>query len=256
MSKPATISSLVRIAAKSEPEFQDVVVGVFNDEPVERIAEFFDRLNIPRSVEGTDLLVPLLDLSAAGGSVTNLDDEKLIHAMVQKYSERHEKKLKWHAQRPSLEGGRNVLLLMRHSLAMADVRLHRLRNLLAKQDEYTPDEWSTARDLMNGAYLSFRNMLNQLGGQWIDAMISEVDREDLEELLGNFYEFVDATIRKLEAHRVAIEERRMELTVVPREFDPVKPPNYFGGDIMGRGPWKQYWNNVEERSHHFRQALA
>ena len=109
---------------------------------------------------------------------------------------------------------------------------------------------------MNGAYLSFRNMLNQLGGQWIDAMCAEVEREELEELLGNFYEFIDATIRKLEAHRAAIEERRMELTVVPRDFDPVKPPNYFGGDIMGRGPWKQFWNNIEDRSHHFRQALA
>jgi hypothetical protein len=48
----------------------------------------------------------------------------------------------------------------------------------------------------------------------------------------------------------------MELTVVPVGFDPVKPPVYFGGDLLGRGPWKQFWNAIEDRSLHFREALG
>ncbi|MEO0603580.1 MAG: hypothetical protein AAF211_19225, partial [Myxococcota bacterium] len=49
MSKQATIASLIRTAAKSEAEFVEVMDQIFEDDDVERIFEFFDRLNIPRS---------------------------------------------------------------------------------------------------------------------------------------------------------------------------------------------------------------
>jgi hypothetical protein len=251
-----TISSLIRQAARSEAEFLSVIELVFAEETAERIAEFFDRLNIPRSVEGENLAEPLPPLDSASATVKNYEDERLINHGIQKYMDRHLKKLKWHAQRPTMEGSGNVLLLMRQGIAITDIRLRRLANLMRVKDELTPEEWAIARDIMNRAYMSFRHYLSQLGGQWIDAAITQLERTELEALVGNFYELVDATVRRLEEHKARIEARRMELTVLPVGFDPVKPPVYFGGDLLGRGPWKQFWTAIEDRSHHFREALG
>ena len=251
-----TISSLVRVAARSESEFLSVIEQVFAEEPAARIAEFFDRLNIPRSVEGENLAEPLPPLEQAVASVQSYEDERQINNGIQTYMDRHLKKLKWHAQHPTREGSANVLLLMRQGIAITEIRLRRLIRLLGIKDELTPTEWSIARDIMNRAYMSFRHYLSQLGGQWIDAAITTLERSDLEELVGNFYELVDSAVRRLEEHRVRIEARRVELTVLPPGFDPVKPPVYFGGDLLGRGPWKQFWAAIEDRSHHFREALG
>lgn len=256
MSKSVTISSLVRQAAKSEADFVATVEQVFAEEPSERIADFFDRLNIPRSVEGDALLEPIAVLGGPCHTVSDYASEQAISSGMQKYMERHQKKLKWHAQRPSIDGGRNVLLLAREAMIVTELRLSRLHALLQSKDELTPQEWAIARELMNRSYLAFRDVLAQIGGGWIDAAAAQLDRTELEGLLGNFYEIVDHAVRKLEEHREKIEERRQALAVLPPGFDPVKPPIYFGGDLMGRGPWKQFWNVVEDRAHHFREALS
>ncbi|MCB9663063.1 MAG: hypothetical protein H6732_03045 [Alphaproteobacteria bacterium] len=256
MSKTVTISSLVRQAAKSETDFVSTVEQVFAEEPYDRVADFFDRLNIPRSVEGDALQEPIATLTATCHKVGEYAEEQQISNGMQKYMERHQKKLKWHAQRPSIEGGRNVLLLAREAMLVTELRLARLHALLQTKDELTPQEWAIARELMNRSYLAFRDVLAQVGGAWIDAATTQLDRQDLEELLGNFYEIVDHAVRRLEEHREKIEERRQALAVLPPGFDPVKPPIYFGGDLMGRGPWKQFWNVVEDRAHHFREALS
>ena len=83
-----------------------------------------------------------------------------------------------------------------------------------------------------------------------------LDRNEVSDKLRDFYELVDQSVRSLEEHRSRIEERRLELTVSPEGFPPVKPPNYFGGDIMGLGPWTQYWKNLNSRAHHFRETAA
>ncbi|MGC6494687.1 MAG: hypothetical protein ACON5B_17755 [Myxococcota bacterium] len=255
MSKQVTISSLVRQSAKTEAEFVRVLLEVFENETPERVAEYFDRLNVPRSVQGDEFNAELTSLDAAAKDVFTYEQERDINIGMQKYMDRHVKKLKWHAQRPSMEGARNVLLIMREGMMVTDLRLTRLTRLLQSKDELTPLEWSYAREMMNRAYFAFRNFLNQLGGPWIDAMLATQDREEFFEMIGSFYEHVDAVIRKLETHREAIEARREELTVLPPGHDPVKPPRYFGGDLLARGPWTQFWGVVETRSHHFREAL-
>jgi hypothetical protein len=255
MSK-TTISSLIRQAARSEPEFFAVIEQVFEEETPERIAEFFDRLNIPRSVEGENLAEPLPPLERALTTVTSYAEEAVINAGIQKYMDRHLKKLKWHAQRPTLEGTANVLLLMRQGIAITEIRIKRLHHLLKVQDEITPESWAAARDIMNKGFMSFRHYLLQLGGPWIDAAKEQLDRNELETIVGRFHELIDAHVRKLEEHRARIETRRVELAVLPEGFPPVKPPVYFAGDLMGRGPWKQFWVSLEDRSHHFREALS
>ncbi len=258
MSKTSTIASLVRQAAKDEGEFINIIIGVFEEEDIERAWEFFDRLNIPRSHgTGGDHLAPLPSLERPIClRLWDFEGEAKLSAGVQRFLDRHERKIKWHAGHPSIEGIDNVLLLCRAAMMTTALRLRRLRLLLDSKHELTPLEWSISRELMNRSYLSFRNFLNLAASDWIDAMHASTPRDELAEKLGNFYELIDAHVRLLEEHRNAIEERRQLLTVVPEGYPPVKPPNYFGGDLLGRGPWKQYWATLNSRAHHFREALG
>lgn len=111
---------------------------------------------------------------------------------------------------------------------------------------------------MNRAYLGFRNLVQMLSQPWVDAMLNEVGKDDLIQRMEGFYEHIDATVRALEEHRTRLEERRSELTVLPLSdaYPPVKPPNYFGGDLMGVGPWSQFWSNIEARAHAFRETVG
>jgi hypothetical protein len=259
MTKVATIASMVRTAAKSEVEFVRMVDEIFTEGDLERTWEFFDRLNIPRS-QGAEagLNLPLPDLLNENTKViTTLLDEARISLGVQRFLDRHERKIRWHATHPELKGTENVLLLFRAAMSTTNLRLARLKLLLANQDTLDPYEWAAARELMNRSYLSFRNFLNYVAADWIDAVNGAVPRNELLEKLGNFYELVDQQVRKLEETRLEIEERRMELTVIPSpDHAPVKPPIYFGGDLMGRGPWKQFWAVINLRAHHFRESLG
>jgi hypothetical protein len=255
--KELSIASMVRTAARSEPEFVQIVRDAFDNQGPVRTAEFFDKMNVPRSVGADNLLIPLPVLDSADDEVWTFPQEHALSMGIQKFLVRHEKKLKWHAQRPSLEGAQNVLLLFRGAMMVTDLRLNRLHRLLKSTDLLSADEWAITRELINQSYLSFRNFLRLAGGSWIDAMIMTVSREDLTELLGNYYELVDSTIRLLEVHRDKIEERRVELTVQPYgDFDPVKPPIYFGGDLLARGPWTQFWKHIIARAHHFRESAS
>jgi hypothetical protein len=259
MSKQASIPSLVRAAARSENEFVSTVEDVFVEAEVERIWEFFDRLNIPRSTMAgdTDLQAPLRNLQTEHSMrVWTFEDERTISSGIQRFLDRHERKIKWHAGHPSAEGIEKVLLDLRHGMATTNLRLLRLQVLLRTKDELTPQEWQICRELMNRTFLSFRNYLNHAAGDWIDAMQNAVSREDLSTALGSFYELIDNEIRLLEEFRHKIEERRLELTVLPEGYPPVRPPNYFGGDLMGRGPWKQFWAVVNSRAHHFRESVV
>ena len=256
MTKNATIASLVRQAARTEADFAEIVQQVLDAGDLERTAEFFDRMNIPRSVPGNLLLEDLSSFQVEASGVGDYAQEVAISRGIQKYMERHVRKVKWHAGHPSIEGIDNVTLLFRCCAPVTELRLKRLHLLLKSKDLLSPTEWAYAREIMNATYLSFRNFLNLMGSDWIDSINLSLDRNEVSEKLRDFYELVDQAVRSLEEHRTRIEERRLELTVSPEGFPPVKPPNYFGGDIMGLGPWTQYWKNLNSRAHHFRETAA
>lgn len=258
MSKQATIASLVRTAAKTEAEFMSTVEGIFDDDDVDRIWEFFDRLNIPRSQGAEEeLMAPVPD--AAGSAVNRLfafEDEVRISNGIQRFLDRHERKIKWHATHPALDGIDNVILLFRAAMAITNLRLMRLRRLLQTKDELSPIEWSNARKLMNNSFLSFRNFLNLVAGEWVDAMQSTVPQEELTAKLGRFYELVDGEIQRLDKLKEDLEGRRREMAVLPEGHPPVKPPVYFHGDLLGKGPWKLFWQSLNDKAHHFREAVG
>lgn len=258
MSKQATIASLVRTAAKTEAEFMATVESVFEEDEIDRIWEFFDRLNIPRSQGGEDELNgPLPELGGpALGKLFDFENEFRVSGGVQRFLDRHERKIKWHATHPAADGIDNVVLLFRAAMVITNLRLARLRKLLASKDEMTPEDWAVARKLMNNSFLSFRNFLNLVAGEWIDAVQSTVPREELVEKLGRFYEVVDAQVQRLEKAKEELEARRREMAVLPVGYPPVKPPVYFHGDLLGKGPWKLFWQSLNDRAHHFREAVG
>lgn len=256
MAKPVTMSSLTRVAARSEPDFVETVTAVQEEMDMARTADFFDRLNIPRSTGGENLTDPLPELQVRPDMIGNFAEEYAISTGLQRFLDRHERKLKWHAGHPSLEGGQNVFLLMRAMMMGTEVRLTRLLHLLNAHTELSADDWAKARSMMNSSYLSIRNSLKLLSSDWIDAVVTVVESEDLAELGGGFYQLVDGHLRRVGELREKIEARRLELTVLPEGYPPVKPPYYFSGDLLGRGPWRQYWQGVEGHAHRFREAIG
>jgi hypothetical protein len=246
----------VRTASKDEAEFATTVQEVLDEADHERTAQFFDRLNIPRSVILENASEPPIQFTISDEKVGDFAAERAISNGIQKFMDRHERKLKWHAGHPSKEGAQNTILLVRAMVGVTDLRLRRLMLLLDRKAQLTPIEWAIARELMNRGFIGFRNALNVLATTWIEAMQAALPAEDLAGVLGNFYEFIDAHVRILEEYRERIEERRMQLSVLPEGFPPVKPPAYFGGDLLGKGPWKQFWAVVDQRAHHFREAVG
>jgi hypothetical protein len=258
MSKAVTIASLTRAAARDEAEFASTVQSVIDDCDHARTAEFFDRFNIPRSVglSAPGHKDPLPAIKIRPEHIGTFEEEGEISEGIQKFLERHHRKLKWHASHPSLEGAENLMLLYRAAIVCTMIRLQRLDYLLATKTELTPRDWWVAREMMNKSYLGMLNYLDQLSGAWADAMLATFPRDEVLERVGGFYEIVDAMVRYLEQHRDRIEARRQQLAVLPEGFPPVKPPVYFGGDLMGTGPWNYFWNNLMAKAHLFRETLG
>lgn len=257
-SKQPTIPSLVRTAAKTELDFMQTVESIFDDNDVDRIWDFFDKLNIPRSQGAEEELHGAIP-EPTGASINKLfsfEEEIRLSNGIQRFLDRHERKIKWHATHPALDGIDNVILLFRAAMAITNLRLLRLRRLLGVKDELTPEEWSNARKLMNNGFLSFRNFLTLVAGEWVDAMQGAVPQEELAAKLGRFYELVDGQIQRLDRLKEEIETRRREMAVLPEGYPPVKPPVYFHGDLLGKGPWKLFWQSLNDRAHHFREAVG
>ena len=159
MSKPVTLSSLLRVASRTEDDFVTTSQAILDCDDVVRIAEFFDKMNIPRSVPGDKTTEPVAQFTVTADDLGDFAQERAIGAGIQKYMDRHERKIKWHAGHPSIEGADNVILVMRCACAVTNMRLDRLQLLLESKDELTITEWAISRELMNRAFLSFRTHL-------------------------------------------------------------------------------------------------
>lgn len=256
MTKVVTLASLLRVAARNEDDFNVTCQAVIDECNHERSEEFFGKLNIPRSVDGLKINEPLVPFTVKEDQIGSFPQERAIGNAIQKFMDRHERKIKWHSTHPAMEGSGNVMFIMRVSATITNMRLERIHLLLSRKDELTTDEWAASRELINRAFLGYRNQLRHMANEWTDAMNLNLDPLEFAEQLGNFYELVDGQVRLLDGHRQKIEARRVEMSVKPEGFPTVKPPNYFGGDLMSVGPWSQYWNNIIAKAHHFRESVG
>jgi hypothetical protein len=252
--KVKTVSSLNRIAAKSEENFISTAQDVLSQSNAERTTDFFFNMNIPRSVTSETTLEDLEGFVVKPSEIHSFGEEQKIAIAIQKFMDRQVRKLKWHAKNPGMETSSNVLMIMRCTIITTTMRIQRLVYLLDSKENLTPRDWSIAREIINRAFMSFRSHLTIFATNWFDAISQTLQPEEISELLGSFYEFIDAEIRVLDEMRSAIETRRMDLTVIPDGYNPVKPPVYFGGDVLSGGPWNQYWTAIEDHAHRFREA--
>ena len=78
MSKVATIASLVRAAARTEDEFSTTVQSVVEESDHARTAEFFDKMNIPRSVAGDKTTETLAAIIVTPDQIGDYEEEKAI----------------------------------------------------------------------------------------------------------------------------------------------------------------------------------
>jgi hypothetical protein len=240
-----TISALIREAAKTEENFKRILnEEVLADNP-ERIEEFFGKLNIPRSTKADDTLVEDLSLGDLGViTVTTFEAEIQVADGIQKFMDRHMRKLKWHTAHPALDGMDNCVRLYRAMGIVTELRIHRVLALLQSKDRLTVAEWGFARELLNRAYRELREATAIVCSPWVDALFSLDDRDEVIERLAPFAATVAGHAQAVRELREKVEERRVQMEVKPDNYPVVKPPRYFGGDLLDVGSWRHFWGEL------------
>ncbi len=252
-----TISTLVREAAKTEENFKTILnEEMIGDQP-ERIGEFFAKLNIPRSTKADDTLVEAFALGDVSKiTVTTFEAELEVADGIQKFMDRHMRKLKWHTAHPALEGMDNCVRLFRAMGIVTELRIHRVLALLHAKDRLTVDEWGAARELLNRAYRELREASAIVCSPWIDALFSLDARDEVIERLSPFSEMVSAYAQTVRELREKVEERRVLMEVKPEDYPVVRPPRYFGGDLLDVGSWRHFWGELSGHVDGLRNSLG
>lgn len=251
-----TIASLVREAAKSETSFLNTLSEILDDDEPERLEEFFSKLNIPRSVKG-DEPQPEDDspTGAAAISVTTFAQEMKITEGIQKFLERHMRKIRWHVAHPSLDGIQNCVRLYKAMSTVTELRIRRVAALLKARPRLTVEEWGMARELLNRAFREIREATSAVSTAWIESLMGTNEKDEVRRSLIGFPEQVDHTVKLLKELRDLVEEARLKTEVKPADYPPVKPPRYFGGDIIDVRSWRHYWGDLNGMSDSLRTSL-
>lgn len=253
-----TVASLVREAAKSEAAFLNTLNEVLAEDEPERIEEFFAKLNIPRSSKTDDTLVeetaptpPQAEVTVAGFA-----QELQITDGIQKFLDRHMRKLKWHVAHPGLEGIGNCMRLYRAMAVVGQLRVRRVLALLGSKPRLTVEEWGTARELLNRAYREYREATAVVAGPWIDALLTLDPQAEVKQALTGFPGMVAENAQAFKDLRDAVEVRRQQLEVKPENYPAVKPPRYFGGDLLSGSSWRHFWGELSGMTDALRNSLG
>ncbi len=252
-----TIASLIREAAKNETAFLNTMGGVLEEDDPERIEEFFARLNIPRSAKADDTLVDKSELhSEPTISVTTFQSEMNITDGIQKFLDRHMRKLKWHVAHPAIASARNCVRLYRAMSVVTELRIRRVLALLHTKESLTVEEWGNAREIINRSFREIREATSIVTGNWLDALMATCDQEEVRELLKELPEIISDIINMLKELRDRIEERRKQLEVLPEGYPPVRPPRYFGGDLLDTNSWRYLWDEFSSMNNALRSVMG
>lgn len=240
--KPASIASLVRNSAKSEKDFADTLSQILMEEgDTDRVVEFLTRLNLPKTMETSD--DRSLD-EAVFSSVTDFDTEMELSNGFSKFVDRHIRKLKWHVSHPAMDGIEAVTLLYRSITIIARLRIKRLIALLKARPVLTSHEWGTCRELLNRTFRDFRQATDIVTGAWLEAMLENLDKDEVKAALQDMPMEVRRLTNSVSALRDEIESTRLTMGVKPDGYPEVRPPRYFGGDILEGTSWKHFWGEV------------
>ncbi|MED5371003.1 MAG: hypothetical protein VX899_08330 [Myxococcota bacterium] len=242
MAKPPTIASLVRIATHSEEDYVANTTAIFAEQDSDRIMEYFGRLSLPRTWAEEK---PGAFGDEAIQSARSIDFEHAEMAGVTKYLERNQRKVKWHISHPGTDGVESVMLIFAAQADFAKLRMQRILWLLGQQEVLSPEEWGKTRELLNRGFRDYRNILQLVTGRWMEAVSEAAESpEAFITAMQPFPKLIREKTVMLEEMRDEIEKVRVELAVQPDGYPVVKPPRYFGGDLLDNASWNHFWGQV------------
>ena len=251
--KPPTLASLVRQANHSEQAFVDMMLMVLGQGDVERSVEYLTRLNLPRTFEEAETDIPSLE--DAEMAVTDFQTEVTITGGIEKFIERHVRKLKWLVNHPDVTAIGAGVRLYRSISIVTELRIRRILALMEKSEVLNPFEWGTTRELLNRAYRDFRRSTSLLTHEFFESMVAACAREEVRAPLEQVPAVLRGRVIALAALREQVEVARQTLAVQPEGYPLVKPPRYFGGDLLETGSWKHFWGEVGTLQDSLRQHV-
>lgn len=252
MAKPPSIASLVRAAAVSRAAFVNTMVSVLETEETERIIEIFGRLNVPKVYTEVADMPAIEEIPV---SVKDFELEATLAGGFNTYIDRHMRKLKWHTTHVSNESVQAVINIYEAATAIAALRVRRVIALLETKEVFSAQEWGQARELINRAFRDFRELTKLLVNRWLPAAVDVVDHATLAEGLAGLPAIIRSRAQRFSALRDQLETCRLNIAVQPEGYPLVKPPRYFGGDLMEDGAWKIYWGELGALADAIEQAI-
>ena len=252
--KRPSIASLVRDAGASEAGFVTALGVILAEKDTDRFVEFATRLNQPLRMEGTDEEAAGIDTLEI--DVSDFETEAIYAAALNKFNARHMRKIKWHISHPDIDTVGPGIRIYRCIARIAELRLRRMIALLNSKEVLNPSEWGLARELMNCAYREFRDSTELVTQTWLESLFENFEQDEVRTRFAELPNVVDSWADRLSALRDEVEARRVDMAVQPPEpYPTVRPPRYFGGDLMAQSAWKHYWGEVGTLADSLRQHV-
>ncbi|MCP4807571.1 MAG: hypothetical protein GY913_28675 [Proteobacteria bacterium] len=256
--KPPTIASLVRIACQSHKMYVENTCYILMEGEPERIIEYFTRLSLPRAWAEEDRGEWHVDAFGPEGH-TLADELHLMEGMV-KYIDRNARKIKWHISHPgepdAQASGDAVALVFAAQGEYAAFRIRRVLKILDTHKTLTAKEWGQTRELLNRAYRDYRLAVQLVTTRYLEELLGAADPEDAMKALQGYPAIFKEHTAILDGLRDEIEVMRQTLAVQPEGYPIVRPPRYFGGDLLDTPSWKHFWGEVGTLSDNMRQHVG
>ena len=253
MAKKPTIASLVRKAGASDVEFVNIVCEVIQEDDRDRVLDFLCRLNLPLALPDSE--EEKANIAEVGMYIGDFEYELFIAEGFQKYFERHLRKLKWHVSHPEQDSIAPGMRIYGCVAFIAEVRVRRVLSLLGNYEVLTPAQWGAARELLNRSYRHFRVATALVTEKWVESLLEACEAGEVREALSELPAQINVYADRLAALREEVEAARSKLAVQPDGYPLVKPPRYFGGDLLDQGSWKHYWGDVGTLADNLRQHV-
>ena len=255
--KPPTIASLVRTAAKSHKIYVENTIGILVDDDAERIVEYFGRLSLPRAWEDDETAEWPPEAIDSAASIAR---EYEHTAGISKYLERNVRKIKWHISHPG-EGGAKasadaVALVFEAQANFAKLRLRRCIKLINEAEVLSAVDWGHAREMMNRSFRDYRTTVQLIANKYLEQLFSVCERDEALEALAAYPQMIRSHTAELDALREEVEAARLASSVKPEGYPVVSPPRYFGGDLLDSASWKFFWGEVGNLSDNIRQQVG
>ena len=242
--KLASVASIVRLAGASASSFLTVCADVLDNESDERIVEIYGRLSVPKGFTAEEQ--PEVDLDEVSCEPTDFEHEAVLAESMNTVMDRHHRKLKWNCTHPAIETLPIVIDIYNVMAWLSQLRMRRVIKLVNTKETLTPYEWGVTRDQVNRAYRDFRIATKLMATRWIDCMLEACDKTEVRQGVEGLPRMFKTRLEELSLLRDEFELRRADMAVQPPGRPAVRPPRYFGGDLMEEGAWQLFLGDVQE----------